>query len=86
MPTGLGAPTSIDIGLGPFGGVSLALIDDDENLDITPDHILVLRNAGPQGGPGMPEWGMLPMPKALGEGIAMRTPHQQDAWSVRDEC
>ena len=38
---------------------------DDENLDVTPDHILVLRNAGPLGGPGMPEWGMLPMPKAL---------------------
>lgn len=37
----------------------------DENLDVTPDHVLVLRNAGPQGGPGMPEWGMLPMPKAL---------------------
>ncbi|MDB5359585.1 MAG: ilvD [Rhodospirillales bacterium] len=38
---------------------------DDETLDITADHVLVLRNAGPQGGPGMPEWGMLPMPKAL---------------------
>jgi dihydroxy-acid dehydratase len=38
---------------------------DDEDLDITADHVLVLRNAGPQGGPGMPEWGMLPMPKAL---------------------
>lgn len=38
---------------------------DDENLAVTPDHILVLRNAGPLGGPGMPEWGMLPMPKAL---------------------
>jgi dihydroxy-acid dehydratase len=38
---------------------------DDENLDITPDHVLVLRNAGPLGGPGMPEWGMLPMPKKL---------------------
>ena len=38
---------------------------DDENLDITGDHVLVLRYAGPQGGPGMPEWGMLPMPKAL---------------------
>ncbi len=38
---------------------------DDETWDITPDHVLVLRNAGPQGGPGMPEWGMLPMPKAL---------------------
>lgn len=38
---------------------------DDEDLDVTPDHVLVLRNAGPQGGPGMPEWGMLPMPKVL---------------------
>ena len=38
---------------------------DDENLDVTADHVLVLRGAGPQGGPGMPEWGMLPIPKAL---------------------
>jgi len=38
---------------------------DDPLLDVTPDHVLVLRNAGPQGGPGMPEWGMLPMPKRL---------------------
>jgi dihydroxy-acid dehydratase len=38
---------------------------DNEDLDVTPDHILVLRNAGPLGGPGMPEWGMLPMPKKL---------------------
>ena len=38
---------------------------DDENLDVTPDHVLILRNAGPQGGPGMPEWGMLPIPKKL---------------------
>ncbi|MDP2700337.1 L-arabinonate dehydratase [Thalassospira sp.] len=38
---------------------------DDENLDVTPDHVMVLRNAGPLGGPGMPEWGMLPIPKAL---------------------
>jgi dihydroxy-acid dehydratase len=40
-------------------------IIDDEGLDISPDTVLVLRNAGPQGGPGMPEWGMIPMPKAL---------------------
>ena len=41
----------------------------DENWDITADHVMVLRNAGPQGGPGMPEWGMLPMPtKLLQEG------------------
>ncbi|MBB4016247.1 dihydroxy-acid dehydratase [Chelatococcus caeni] len=38
---------------------------EDENLDVTPDHVLVLRNAGPLGGPGFPEWGMLPIPKAL---------------------
>ncbi|MCT7377037.1 L-arabinonate dehydratase [Chelativorans salis] len=43
----------------------LKKIIDDENLDISPDTVLVLRNAGPQGGPGMPEWGMIPMPKAL---------------------
>ena len=38
---------------------------DDPELDVTADHILVLRNAGPQGGPGMPEWGMLPIPTRL---------------------
>ena len=38
---------------------------EDENLDVTADHILILRNAGPQGGPGMPEWGMLPIPLKL---------------------
>lgn len=43
----------------------LKKIIDDEDLDIDPNTVLVLRNAGPQGGPGMPEWGMIPMPKAL---------------------
>jgi dihydroxy-acid dehydratase len=38
---------------------------EDETLDVTPDHMLILRNAGPQGGPGMPEWGMLPIPRKL---------------------
>ena len=38
---------------------------EDEDLDVTADHIMVLRNAGPKGGPGMPEWGMLPIPKKL---------------------
>lgn len=38
---------------------------DDPDLDVTAEHILVLRNAGPQGGPGMPEWGMLPIPTKL---------------------
>lgn len=41
-----------------------ATIDRDD-LDVTPEHVLVLRNAGPLGGPGMPEWGMLPIPKKL---------------------
>lgn len=44
-------------------------IIDDKDADITADHVLILRNAGPQGGPGMPEWGMIPMPqKLLNEG------------------
>ncbi len=38
---------------------------DDENLEVTADHVLVLRNAGPLGGPGMPEWGQLPIPRKL---------------------
>jgi dihydroxy-acid dehydratase len=38
---------------------------DRDDLDVTPDHVLVLRNAGPQGGPGMPEWGQLPIPKKI---------------------
>jgi dihydroxy-acid dehydratase len=38
---------------------------NDLDLDVTPDHVMVLRNAGPIGGPGMPEWGMLPLPKKL---------------------
>jgi dihydroxyacid dehydratase/phosphogluconate dehydratase len=38
---------------------------DDPDLDVTKDHVLILRNAGPQGGPGMPEWGMVPIPTKL---------------------
>jgi dihydroxy-acid dehydratase len=44
---------------------SMKAATDDESLDVTADHILVLRNCGPQGGPGMPEWGMLPIPLKL---------------------
>ena len=40
------------------------IIDSDE-LDVTENHVLVLRNVGPVGGPGMPEWGMMPIPKKL---------------------
>ena len=36
-----------------------------DDLDVTPDSVLVLQSAGPKGGPGMPEWGMLPIPGKL---------------------
>jgi dihydroxy-acid dehydratase len=36
-----------------------------DDLDVTADHILVLKSGGPKGGPGMPEWGMLPIPRKL---------------------
>ena len=38
---------------------------DDPDLDVTKDSVLILRNAGPVGAPGMPEWGQLPIPKKL---------------------
>ncbi len=38
---------------------------DGGDLDVTADSVLVLKNAGPVGAPGMPEWGMLPIPKKL---------------------
>ncbi|MEU4544706.1 dihydroxy-acid dehydratase [Nonomuraea dietziae] len=38
---------------------------DDPDLPVTADSVLVLRNAGPVGGPGMPEWGQLPIPAKL---------------------
>jgi len=38
---------------------------DDPNLKVTADSVLVLQEAGPVGAPGMPEWGMLPIPKKL---------------------
>jgi dihydroxy-acid dehydratase len=43
----------------------LAARIDDESLVVAADSVLVLQNAGPLGGPGMPEWGMLPIPKKL---------------------
>ena len=36
-----------------------------DDLDVTENSVLVLQSAGPLGGPGMPEWGMLPIPKKL---------------------
>ena len=38
---------------------------DDPALSVTADSVLVLKPAGPQGAPGMPEWGQLPIPKKL---------------------
>ena len=38
---------------------------DDPDLAVTADSVIVLKNAGPKGGPGMPEWGQLPIPKKL---------------------
>jgi dihydroxyacid dehydratase/phosphogluconate dehydratase len=50
--------------LAPDGAVIKPRIDDPA-LGVTPDSVLVLRGAGPRGGPGMPEYGMLPIPKYL---------------------
>jgi dihydroxy-acid dehydratase len=38
---------------------------DDPALEVTPESVLVLRNVGPKGGPGMPEWGQIPIPSKL---------------------
>ncbi len=38
---------------------------DDPALPVTAGSVIVLQGAGPQGGPGMPEWGQLPIPKKL---------------------
>ncbi len=43
----------------------LAARIDDEASPADETSVLVLKNAGPVGGPGMPEWGMLPIPKKL---------------------
>ncbi len=43
----------------------LAARIDDPHLDVTADDVLVLRNAGPKGAPGMPEAGYIPIPKKL---------------------
>lgn len=38
---------------------------DDPDLEVNADSVIVLQNAGPQGAPGMPEWGQLPIPQKL---------------------
>jgi dihydroxy-acid dehydratase len=43
---------------------------DDPNLDVTAESVLILRGCGPIGVPGMPEWGMIPIPgKLVAEGV-----------------
>lgn len=43
---------------------------EDPDLDVSADTVLILRGAGPEGAPGMPEWGMLPIPsKLLKQGV-----------------
>jgi len=43
---------------------------DDPALDVDENSVLVLKNAGPIGAPGMPEWGQLPIPKkVLAKGV-----------------
>jgi dihydroxy-acid dehydratase len=66
-------PSAADPRLIKHRGPALAFEDynhmareiDRDDLDVTPDHVIVLKNAGPKGGPGMPEWGMLPIPRKL---------------------
>jgi dihydroxy-acid dehydratase len=49
-----------------FDGIEdLAARLDDPHLDVTAESVLVLRNVGPVGGPGMPEWGAFPVPEKL---------------------
>ncbi len=38
---------------------------DRDDLEVDANSVLVLKMSGPLGGPGFPEWGMLPMPKKL---------------------
>src|ERR1700676_1751877 len=66
-------PSAADPRLLKHRGPALAFEDynhmareiDRDDLDVTPNHVIVLKNAGPKGGPGMPEWGMLPIPGKL---------------------
>lgn len=66
-------PSAADPRLLVHRGPALAFADynamaaavERDDLDVTPGHVLVLKNAGPKGGPGMPEWGMLPIPAKL---------------------
>jgi dihydroxy-acid dehydratase len=66
-------PSAAELRLLRHRGRAIAFEDYNEmarevergDLDVTPDHVLVLKNGGPKGGPGMPEWGQLPIPTKL---------------------
>ena len=66
-------PTAAEPRLLQHGGRAVVFRDyndlaqriNDPDLVVDEDSVLVLQNAGPQGGPGMPEWGMLPIPEKL---------------------
>ena len=66
-------PTAASPDLLTHRGRALVFDDHDDmehridvpDLDVNPEDVLVMRNAGPQGGPGMPEWGFLPLPRKL---------------------
>lgn len=53
------------------GAADMAKRIDDPNLEVTEDSILVLQNIGPIGNPGMPEAGMIPIPRKLAENGVM---------------
>ncbi|MFV1996361.1 MAG: dihydroxy-acid dehydratase, partial [Verrucomicrobiales bacterium] len=66
-------PTAADTKLLTHRGKAVVFSDygdlkarlDEPSLEIDADSVIVLQNAGPLGAPGMPEWGMLPIPKHL---------------------
>jgi len=66
-------PAAMDASLLKHAGRAVVFSDyadmaariDDPSLDIDRDSVIVLQSAGPQGAPGMPEWGQLPIPKKL---------------------
>ena len=70
---GIIKPTAASPELLTHRGRALVFADHDDmerridapDLDVNPDDVLVMRNAGPVGGPGMPEWGFLPLPRKL---------------------
>ncbi|HJO59709.1 MAG TPA: IlvD/Edd family dehydratase [SAR202 cluster bacterium] len=66
-------PTAASPGLMVHTGKAIVFEDhddlgnriDDPDLEVSPDDILVMKNSGPIGGPGIPEWGFLPIPKKI---------------------